>query len=382
MPKRETEVETLSDLRQRLSAAPSYPWQHLANWIEETEPYIVAHFGTYMDQFRRLTQKPPSTSYPMAFGKNKAENEARVQRFNADREATDKKNYGESKARLISFLDGVIRAEQHKQVSEESIPPRPESDEAIIPMIAKGPPIFISHASKDHKLANAFADLLQLTCDLQQKDIFCTSVDGMSIPNGSNFVDVIRERLVGSKLVVFLLSQAYFDSEFCLTELGAAWAMATRPLFLIVPPIDYSDLKGVLQNLQAGKINEPSHLTHFREALESALELKKTSGARWEAKRTEFLAIAKDCIDSQAPRKHISAEQHKALEDKYTEAMSELQKAYADTKALAEKYALLESKKDKADVKAVDDAFSPVPTEAAGADGRQNRNGQENRHGP
>ena len=55
--------------------------------------------------------------------------------------------------------------------------------------------VFISHASADKPLVDAFVDLLQTGVDIRQKDIFCTSIDGMGIPTGKDFVAFINKRL-------------------------------------------------------------------------------------------------------------------------------------------------------------------------------------------
>jgi hypothetical protein len=52
--------------------------------------------------------------------------------------------------------------------------------------------IFISHASADQKLADAFARLLEGGINLRQKHIFSTSLEDQGIPAGEDFKSFIR----------------------------------------------------------------------------------------------------------------------------------------------------------------------------------------------
>src|SRR5262245_59010999 len=43
-----------------------------------------------------------------------------------------------------------------------------------------------------------------------------------------------------------VITPAYYESAFCLCELGATWIMGSEAMPLLVPPLDYDDLKAVL----------------------------------------------------------------------------------------------------------------------------------------
>jgi len=106
--------------------------------------------------------------------------------------------------------------------------------------------IFISHAVKDKKLADSLVDLFQTGMDIKSRDIFCSSLEGLGIPSGSNFIEHIKSQLQSPEVVVALLSPNYFESQFCICELGATWAMSHELIPILVPPASYKDLKGVL----------------------------------------------------------------------------------------------------------------------------------------
>ena len=95
--------------------------------------------------------------------------------------------------------------------------------------------VFISHSTTDSNLALILVDFLT-SLGLSSDDIFCTSNSG-SLEAGKNFIELIRKNVLHCKVVIFLMSERFFMSSFCLTELGAAWALNQEIVPIIVPPI-------------------------------------------------------------------------------------------------------------------------------------------------
>lgn len=101
--------------------------------------------------------------------------------------------------------------------------------------------IFISHSSKDKELVSMFVDLLIQGFHIDTTEIFCTSDDN-SLRVGEDFIKSIKENLHDSEIVLFLITQNYIDSKFCVMEMGAAWAFKNNIFPIIVPPLDYNIL--------------------------------------------------------------------------------------------------------------------------------------------
>lgn len=101
--------------------------------------------------------------------------------------------------------------------------------------------IFISHSSKDKELVLMFVDLLVQGFHIDYDEIFCTSMDN-ALRVGEDFIKSIKENLHDSEIVLFLITQNYIDSKFCIMEMGAAWAFKDNIFPIIVPPLDYSIL--------------------------------------------------------------------------------------------------------------------------------------------
>jgi len=122
--------------------------------------------------------------------------------------------------------------------------------------------IFISHATIDRHLVDILIKFLA-TIGIQKNDIFCTSV-GSTLESGKNFIEQIKSNVQDSKVVLFLLSERFFSSCFCLAELGAAWALNQNVLPIIVPPISTAEYNRTpLLGIQALNIGNADFVESF-----------------------------------------------------------------------------------------------------------------------
>ena len=81
--------------------------------------------------------------------------------------------------------------------------------------------IFISHATKNREIVLRFAEFLENASS--DKIVFCSSEDG-SIKVGENFIETIFNELNNSDLFVPVISKEYYESKFCMIELGVAYS--------------------------------------------------------------------------------------------------------------------------------------------------------------
>jgi len=79
--------------------------------------------------------------------------------------------------------------------------------------------IFISHATKNREIVLKFAKFLEIASS--DIEVFCSSEDG-SIKVGKNFIETIFSELNNSNLFVPIISREYYESRFCMIELGVA----------------------------------------------------------------------------------------------------------------------------------------------------------------
>ena len=150
--------------------------------------------------------------------------------------------------------------------------------------------VFISHAVKDKKLADMLVDLLTSSGSLHPNEIFCTSLEGLGVPSGKDFLDVIKGELQEPDLVISLISVNYLQSQFCLCELGATWAMSHNNLPILVPPLTYSDLSAAISTKQAIMLNDSAALNEMMDQIVKILDKESVIQSRWETKRDDFIS--------------------------------------------------------------------------------------------
>lgn len=122
--------------------------------------------------------------------------------------------------------------------------------------------IFISHSSADKSVIEELQKMLQLACNLNQEDFFCTSISGLGCTGGEFFNEEIRNSLQEASVVIAYLSKNYRVSEFCCAELGATWISRESKCFfpLMDPDLDYEYFGGVLKGTHICKINDKDDL--------------------------------------------------------------------------------------------------------------------------
>jgi len=184
--------------------------------------------------------------------------------------------------------------------------------------------IFISHAVNDRNLVEMFVDdLLNAGMDISAKDIFCSSLSGMGIPSGKNFIEHIKNQIQNPEVVIVFLSKSYIKSQFCMSELGATWALTHNMLPILVPPLTHADLKGVLTGIQVDRLNIPDELNSFMERLQEILNTDVIF-SRWERKRGQFLEKLPEKLSEISYSDDVSFREYNTLQLKYSEAQQEL----------------------------------------------------------
>lgn len=145
--------------------------------------------------------------------------------------------------------------------------------------------VFISHASKDAEIVEEIIELLE-AIGVESNQIFCTSFEGYGISLGENFIDAIKSELSSDSMVLFVLTENFYASPVCMCEMGAAWVLSKEHIPLVVPPLTYSDIKGVLPLTQGMILTDVMKLNSFKEKIEISFNIKnKLSFSTWERKR-------------------------------------------------------------------------------------------------
>lgn len=214
--------------------------------------------------------------------------------------------------------------------------------------------IFVSHAAIDKEIIEQVVDLLNTGMGIDvQNNVFCSSLEGMKIPPGEDFKHFIKSQIQQPKIVLLLISNNYLSSQFCLAELGASWAMSHKAIPILIPPVKFSDMKAVLANVNALRIDDP---TDWNEALEL---FKKILGIqpnvnRWERKRDQAIEAVKALIPKQATPQIVPLTQYKQLEAKISDANKEISELESTVKEQANFIVELKKLKDSGQVAAAE----------------------------
>lgn len=222
-----------------------------------------------------------------------------------------------------------------------------------------GKSVFISHALKDRDVAQTLVTLIEEGIGVPEKEIFCSSLPGYGIPTGEQFIGYIKEQLQGPKVVVLLLTPAYFESKFCSSELGAAWAMSHAIYPILVPPLQYADVKDVLLGTQVTKIEDDVGYNQLRDHLQKSVTCNEASGTKWDTKRRAFLKTLETLLPKVAPASQVSADAHAAVQNQLDEARAELDANEEDLQRLKAQLRATEQLKDKTEVASVNAEFAP-----------------------
>lgn len=171
------------------------------------------------------------------------------------------------------------------------------------------PEVFISHAEADKNIAEEFTRLLASGLNITGNSVFCSSLPGRTIPGGFNFVQHIKDSLDSSKVVLLLLTENYFASQFCLAEIGACWVSKENFIPILVPPVGYEKLKATLSITQAWKINDDDDLNSIADDICKPLELE-VNHAQWGVEKKAFLKKINPLIKDQNPPDFISPDEY------------------------------------------------------------------------
>lgn len=149
--------------------------------------------------------------------------------------------------------------------------------------------IFISHSTEDKLIVEPLIDLLE-GLGLNSDSIFCSSFEGYKIPYGEDFLSYIKRELSEDTVVLFILSEHFYNSPTCMCEMGATWIKSTKHFPILVPPLSYADMKGVISSqTQSLVINKSNELDGFITQLFKELDLTFKLEI-WNRKKEKFIS--------------------------------------------------------------------------------------------
>ncbi|HDX9649106.1 toll/interleukin-1 receptor domain-containing protein [Bacillus thuringiensis] len=175
--------------------------------------------------------------------------------------------------------------------------------------------IFISHASRDVKYVKELVNLLNdIGIKKNSKSIFCSSLPGYDIPHGESIYEFLKKELNNNNIMVlFVLSDNYYQSAPCLNEMGAAWITSKKYTTVLTPNFDFKKIVGAIDPTQISfKMNDPVGLDKFRDNIIQNLELENIDYKIWQDDKTKYLSAVSVLADQEASTRNVSIELERA----------------------------------------------------------------------
>lgn len=266
-------IEKSRAVKVESSSDPEFKnWKNL---VERTFVKVYGKDSTEFEHFSKLRFFFPAIVYTS----------------NSDYSADHLKSFRSDFKILIDSINQYI--EDLEEETELKAPDLKTKNETNTALTTK---IFVSHASVDSSFVEELIEILE-SIGLDSNQIFCTSFEGYGIELGEDFLASLKNELQGEVLVLFVLSKSFYNSPVCLCEMGASWVLSKNHIPILIPPMDYSDVKGVIPLTQGLKINEPLKLNLLKEKIESLFGIDKImSMSTWERKRDRALLRIENLI--------------------------------------------------------------------------------------
>lgn len=226
------------------------------------------------------------------------------------------------------------------------------------------PPLFVSHdAVGDGPLARALLDLIEVGVGVKHGQVFCTSEKGQGAEIGRGFNEDIRQHLIHAKAVLSLLTENFWASPFCIGEVGGVWFDGRKALLpILVPPLDYKDLRGVVAHSEALKLGSGADLDRMRDKLIAALAIQQpVPTPKWNSRKDAFVKSLPELLARCPARGPVPRDQHTRLERAFAEYRAEYETLEHENERLKSLVKELSASKNKQEVARITAKHSSTP---------------------
>ena len=150
--------------------------------------------------------------------------------------------------------------------------------------------IFISHASKDKELIGEFVDsIFLLGMGMGSEIIAYTAREDTGVPAGESIPQFIQDNIACADIVLLMISDNYKNSEVCLNEMGAAWALNKHIVQILLPNTSFDKLGWLCSLDKALKIDDANSLDGLCEVFTDKLDIGIKPSA-WNRNKAAFLS--------------------------------------------------------------------------------------------
>lgn len=148
--------------------------------------------------------------------------------------------------------------------------------------------LFISHSSKDRGIAKEITYLLE-ALGVPSDLIFNSSIAGYGVKPGEDWVETLKAKISTEGVVISLISENYYKSPVSLCEMGATWVLSKSHFPIVLPPLTFEEIKGVIPTKHSIMINDSERWSELKEELEKIFELTPIPVPKWDGKKKDIL---------------------------------------------------------------------------------------------
>ena len=183
------------------------------------------------------------------------------------------------------------------------------SEEAVLQTQSKDNKLFISHCTKDTEYVKEFVGFLE-DIGMPEGSIFCSSVEGYKIEWGVDIYEYLETEFNNPNknlIVLFMLSENYYNSVPCLNEMGATWVLKKEYRSVLLPGFEYAKIDGAIDANKVGiKFDDPSLLYDLNDVNKQMAEFfgfDPPVNSKWDRIRNNFIAGIKRVQESKKESK-------------------------------------------------------------------------------
>lgn len=150
--------------------------------------------------------------------------------------------------------------------------------------------IFISHSSNDKDIVKSFTDnILQNGIGIESDDIFCTSIEDMTMQNGDNIRETIKKTILSADYSFIMFSENYKSSDICLNEMGAVWMADNCVRYYLLPNANFDMISWLYKYQKFEKLLDAVALDKLHKEMVEYYKIQD-KGITWSKYRNIFLS--------------------------------------------------------------------------------------------
>lgn len=142
--------------------------------------------------------------------------------------------------------------------------------------------VFISHSSRDARIAEALVELLRAALDIPADKIRCTSVSGYRLQGGAFTQEQLKQEIQSARLLIGLLTRKSSRSAYVLFELGSRWGAGGNLLPVLALGADAKILEGPLCSYNALRCDDRAQVLQLVDDIATLLTISPNNPPAYE----------------------------------------------------------------------------------------------------